>query len=50
MIEILLQTVRMLKEHKSLWMAPILIIIAIIGFMMISVQGTVLAPFIYTLF
>lgn len=39
-----------LKVRKKLWLAPILIIIFIIGGLLILAEGSVVAPFIYTLF
>jgi hypothetical protein len=39
-----------LKIRKKLWLAPIIIIMLILGGALILVQGSVVAPFIYTLF
>jgi hypothetical protein len=39
-----------LKIRKKLWLAPIIIVMIILGGMLILAQGTVVAPFIYTLF
>lgn len=39
-----------LKVRKKLWLIPILMIALIIGALLIFSQGSVLAPFIYTLF
>lgn len=39
-----------LKVRKKLWLAPIIIIMVILGALLIVAQGSVLAPFIYTLF
>ena len=39
-----------LKKRKKLWMAPLIILIALIGSLLILAQGSVVAPFIYTLF
>lgn len=39
-----------LKVRKKLWMAPIIIVMVILGALLIAVQGSVVAPFIYTLF
>lgn len=39
-----------LKVRKRWWLAPIIIIILILGALVILVQGSVIAPFIYTLF
>ena len=39
-----------LRERKKLWLAPIIIVILIMGGLLILAQGSVIAPFIYTLF
>ena len=39
-----------LKKRKKLWLAPIIIVMLILGGLLIAAQGSVVAPFIYTLF
>jgi len=39
-----------LKARKKLWLTPLIIILVIIGGLLIMAQGSVIAPFIYTLF
>jgi hypothetical protein len=39
-----------LRIRKKLWLAPIIFVILIIGTLLIAAQGSVFAPFIYTLF
>jgi hypothetical protein len=39
-----------LRVRKKLWLAPIIIVMLIFGGLLIVAQGSVLAPFIYTLF
>tara|TARA_B100001175_G_C18898585_1_gene352272 strand:+ start:322 stop:471 length:150 start_codon:yes stop_codon:yes gene_type:complete len=39
-----------LLARKKLWLAPIIIIMVILGGLLIAAQGSVIAPFIYTLF
>ena len=39
-----------LRARKKMWLAPIIILIVIIGGLLIAAQGSVIAPFIYTLF
>jgi len=36
--------------RKKLWLAPIIIVMLILGGLMILAQGSVVAPFIYTVF
>tara|TARA_B110000967_G_C18734470_1_gene484355 strand:+ start:103 stop:252 length:150 start_codon:yes stop_codon:yes gene_type:complete len=39
-----------LKVRKKLWLTPIIIVMIILGGLLILAQGSVIAPFIYTLF
>ena len=39
-----------LRVRKKLWMAPIIIVMVVFGGLLILAQGSVVAPFIYTLF
>jgi len=39
-----------LKVRKKLWLAPIIILMLVLGGLLILAQGSVVAPFIYTLF
>ena len=39
-----------LKIRKKLWLTPIIIVMIIFGGLLILAQGSVVAPFIYTLF
>lgn len=39
-----------LRVRKKLWLMPIIIVMVIIGGLLVLAQGSVIAPFIYTLF
>lgn len=39
-----------LRIRKKLWLAPVIIIMVILGALLVAAQGSVIAPFIYTLF
>ena len=39
-----------LKARKVWWLAPIIIVLLVLGILIIFVEGSALAPFIYTLF
>ena len=39
-----------LQKRKKLWLAPIIIVMLVLGGLLIAAQGSVVAPFIYTLF
>tara|TARA_B100000212_G_C27379233_1_gene536183 strand:- start:1543 stop:1704 length:162 start_codon:yes stop_codon:yes gene_type:complete len=38
------------KVRKKYWLAPLIITIVLMGALIIFTQGSVIAPFIYTLF
>ena len=46
----LIEMLKFLNSRKKLWLAPIIIVMIIIGGLLILAQGSVVAPFIYTLF
>ena len=50
MIQLLKELIVFLNKRKKLWLLPIVIVILILGGLMIFAQGSVVAPFIYTLF
>lgn len=50
MIQLLKELIIFLNTRKKLWLLPIVIVILILGGLMIFAQGSVVAPFIYTLF
>lgn len=39
-----------LRVRKKIWLAPIIIVMLILGGLLSLAQGSVIAPFIYTLF
>lgn len=39
-----------LKLRKKLWLFPIIIVMVFLGGLLILAQGSIVAPFIYTLF
>lgn len=39
-----------LRARKKLWLAPIILVMLVLGGVLIAAQGSVIAPFIYTLF
>lgn len=49
-MDILKELWRFLRVRKKLWLAPIIIVMLILGGLLILAQGTVVAPFIYTIF
>jgi len=49
-MEFLKELILFLSVRKKLWLAPIIIVLVIFGGLLILAQGSVVAPFIYTLF
>ncbi len=41
---------RFLRVRKKFWLAPILVLMALLGALIVFAQGSAIAPFIYTLF
>jgi len=39
-----------LKVRKKWWLAPIIVMLLLLGFLIFFAQGSAVAPFIYTLF
>jgi hypothetical protein len=46
----LIELLQFLKFRKKLWLAPIIILILMVGGLLVLTKGTVVAPFVYTLF
>lgn len=49
-MEILKELWVFLRERKKLWLAPIIFVMVFLGGLLLLAQGSVVAPFIYTLF
>ena len=41
---------RFMRARKKYWLAPILLVLALFGGLIVLTQGSAVAPFIYTLF
>ncbi len=39
-----------MRVRKKFWLLPIIIVMVMIGALMLATQGSVLAPFVYTIF
>ncbi len=50
MLELLKDLWDFLKIRKKFWMAPIIIVLLLLGGLIVLSQGSAVAPFIYTLF
>jgi hypothetical protein len=49
-MEFLKELWEFLRIRKKIWLAPIIIVMLLLGGLLILAQGSVVAPFIYTLF
>ena len=50
MLELLADLWAFMRERKKFWLAPIIIVMILLGGLIVFAQGSSLAPFIYTLF
>ena len=50
MIELLQDLWGFMRERKKFWMAPIIIVLVLLGVLIVLAEGSAIAPFIYTLF
>lgn len=39
-----------MRARKKYWLAPIFVVMALLGALIVLAQGSAIAPFIYTLF
>ena len=50
MVDFLKDLWAFMKIRKKFWLAPIIIVLLLLGTLLVFAQGTAVAPFIYTLF
>jgi len=50
MLELLTDLWGFMRQRKKFWLAPIIIIMLLLGALLIFAEGSAVAPFIYTLF
>ncbi len=41
---------RFMRVRKKYWLAPLFVMLALLGGLLVATKGSVIAPFIYTLF
>lgn len=49
-MEFLLDLWRFIKERKKWWLAPLILVLLLLGLVIVFGSGSALAPFIYTIF
>ncbi|MBI16343.1 MAG: hypothetical protein CMK60_01585 [Proteobacteria bacterium] len=50
MFEFLIDLWGFMRVRKKFWLAPILIVLLLLGGLILLAEGTAVAPFIYTIF
>ena len=50
MVEFLKELWAFIKARQKFWLLPIIIVMLLLGGLLVFVQGSAVAPFIYTLF
>ena len=50
MIDFLSDLWGFMRERKKFWLAPIILVMLLLGVLIVVAQGSAVAPFIYTLF
>ena len=50
MLDLLIDLWGFLKVRKKFWLAPIILVLVLLGGLIVLSQGSAVAPFIYTLF
>ncbi len=50
MMSFIIEIFRFILNRKKYWIAPVLIILLILGGLLVVSQGSSVAPFIYTIF
>ncbi len=50
MLELLKDLWEFMKVRKKFWLAPLIIVMLLLGVLLVLTQGSAVAPFIYTLF
>ena len=49
-MEFLVDFWQFMRARKKFWLAPIVIVLLLLGVLIVLAEGTAVAPFVYTLF
>lgn len=49
-MDFLMELYQFFKSRRKVWLLPIVLVMLVLGGLLLLAQGSVLAPFIYTLF
>ena len=50
MLEFISDLWQFMRVRKKFWLAPIIIVLLLLGILIVFAEGTAVAPFVYTLF
>ena len=50
MLEFLIDLWDFMRVRKKFWLAPIIVVLLLLGGLIVFAEGTAVAPFVYTLF
>ena len=50
MLEFLSDLWNFMRVRKKFWLAPIIVVLLLLGILIVLAEGTAVAPFVYTLF
>lgn len=50
MLDLLKDLWGFMRERKKFWLAPLIMVLLLLGLLLVFAQGSAVAPFIYTLF
>ena len=50
MLDLLKDLWGFMRERKKYWLAPIVLVMLLLGALIVLAQGSAIAPFVYTLF
>lgn len=50
MLDLIRQFLKFFRVYRKFWLAPIVILLLGVGFLIVVVQGSGIAPYIYALF
>jgi hypothetical protein len=49
-MQVLSEVWQFMRANRKYWLAPIVVVLLLVGLLLIVAKGSVIAPFIYTLF
>jgi hypothetical protein len=49
-LQVIREVWQFMRHNRRYWLAPIVVVLLLVGLLLIVAKGSVIAPFIYTLF